>query len=46
MQIVSILACEVSFSTVYFFKMIYVTLIVSSNGSGDISSRPLLPGLF
>jgi hypothetical protein len=29
-----------------FFKMIYVTLIISSNGPGDISSRPLLPGLF
>jgi hypothetical protein len=29
-----------------FFKMIYVTLIISSNGSGDVSSRPLLPRLF
>jgi hypothetical protein len=29
-----------------FFKMIYVTLIVSSNGPGDVSSHPLLPGLF
>jgi hypothetical protein len=26
--------------------MIYVTLIVSSNGSGDVSSWPLIPGLF
>jgi hypothetical protein len=29
-----------------FFKMIYVTLIVSSNGPGDVSSCPLLLGLF
>jgi hypothetical protein len=29
-----------------FFKMIYVTLIVSSNKPGDISSHPFLPGLF
>jgi hypothetical protein len=46
MQIMSILAYEVSFSAVCFFKMIYVTLIVSSNGPGDISSCPLLPRLF
>jgi hypothetical protein len=26
--------------------MIYVTLIVSSNGSSDVSSRPLLPEFF
>jgi hypothetical protein len=29
-----------------FFKMIYVTFIVSSSRSGDVSSRLLLPGLF
>jgi hypothetical protein len=29
-----------------FFKIIYVTLIISSSGSGDVSSCPLLPGLF
>jgi hypothetical protein len=43
---------EVSFSTVFF--NIYIILILSSNGSSDISSRPLLlritamviPGVF
>jgi hypothetical protein len=29
-----------------FFKMIYVTMIVSSNGPGDVSYHPLLPVLF
>jgi hypothetical protein len=29
-----------------FFKMIYVTLIVSSNEAGDVSSQPLLPTMF
>jgi hypothetical protein len=35
-----------SVSTLFVFKMIYVTLIISSNGPGDISYHPLLPGLF
>jgi hypothetical protein len=30
----------------YLFEMIYVTLIVSSNGPGDDSSHLLLPGVF
>jgi hypothetical protein len=35
-----------SVSPWFFLKMIYVTLIVSSNESGDVSSCLLLPGLF
>jgi hypothetical protein len=46
MQIVSILDLWGQFLHGLFFKMIYVTLIVSSNGPGDVSSRPFLPGLF
>jgi hypothetical protein len=43
--------CEYSYlvrtvSPQFVFEMIYVTLIVSRNGPGDVSSRPLLPELF
>jgi hypothetical protein len=40
------MACEASFSTVCFFKMVYVPLIISSNGSDDVSYHPLLSELF
>jgi hypothetical protein len=38
-----LLACEVSFSTVCFLNGVYPTLIISSNGPGDVNKRPLLP---
>jgi hypothetical protein len=46
MQIMSIPGLCGQFLHSLFFKMIYVTLIISSNGHGDISFYPLLPGLF
>jgi hypothetical protein len=46
MQIMSIPGLWGQFLHDLFFKMIYVTLIVSSNRPGDVSHRPLLPGLF
>jgi hypothetical protein len=46
MQIMSIPGLRGQFHQGLFFKMIYVTLIISSNGPGDVSYRRLLPRLF